>query len=545
MLTISVCTSIVMLLFCTAFSQVSAASKVGTFNNTGAANKAKWSSKANSYVVLLDFGKPVNTDIIANGVQWSAYPHADTKDAEWGLLMTPHKWSRVFERLDYIKPGIIRVMDQAGWRYFKGVDASGNPILDFNTDEVKALFNVLDYCQKNNIVVIFGEWGAPGFWGEPGMIDRSDDTRWISMITRYLDYLINKKGYSCIKYYNLVNEPNGNWASTNGDWDQWKKGLLMLNDSIASIGLKGKLQIAGPDAVVVYDNPTSPYKGFEWIDESIKQLDHIIGAYDVHAYPDGESVRSGEFGKYYGDIYNKVKPTGKKLLLGELGLKYSGDLFLKNRELALADPNASKDDSNMFVYEYFYGLDVADAVIQAMNNCLEGAIAWDLDDAMHTQDDKGDKTKLKRWGMWNSLGTELCHNPKDENLRPWFYTWSLMCRYFPSGMSIARTSVDSGSPLKVVAGVLIPDKNPGNSKVFRKAISVALLNNSDECINISLKSAGISMTGRFYKYLYIDGKRAVDVKGFPVAADNIKIKTSDFNLSVPAKSFILLTNLKK
>lgn len=481
--------------------------------------------------IRIDFNEMVNTDIIANGVQWSAYPHADTKEAEWGQLMTPDKWSRVYQRLDYIKPGIIRVMDQAGWRYFKGLDMAGNPILDFETNEVKALFHVLDYCQKNNIVVLFGEWGAPGFWKEPGHIDRADDARWIQMITRYLDFLINEKGYTCIKYYNLVNEPNGNWASTNGDWVQWKKGLMMLNDSIGSIGLKDRLKIAGPDAVTVYDNPASPYMGLEWVNETISQLDSLIGIYDVHAYPDGESVRSGDFGKYYGEIYKKVKPTGKKLVLGELGLKYSGALYQKNRELAEADPNASKDDSNMFVYEYFYGLDVAEALIQAMNNGLEGAIAWDLDDAMHTQDDLGDKTKLKRWGMWNSLGTELCNKPEDENLRPWFYTWSLMCRFFPSGMSVVQSKIPENCPVRVVAGVQ------------ENKCSIAVLNNSDKDLTILLKPFGIPAQTLF-RYLYIDGKRTTDENGFPVPVDKIKGNRSTYTLCVPAKSFQLLTNLK-
>ena len=482
--------------------------------------------------IRIDFKNPVNTGIIANGVQWSAYPHADSKDAEWGALMTPAKWERVYQRLDYIRPGIVRVMDQAGWRYFKGLDQAGNPIVDFNTEEVQSLFLLLNYCQKNNIAVIFGEWGAPGFWGEPGHIDRSDDLRWIHLITRYLDFLINKKGYSCIKYYNLVNEPNGYWASTNGDWAQWKKGIQMLNDSIRTIGLQDKLHIAGPDAVVVYDNPASVYKGLEWVDETIAQLDSVIGVYDVHAYPDGDFVHSGEFGKYYGTISKKVKPTGKKLVLGELGLKYSGALLNKNRALAEADPNASKDDSNMFVYEYFYGLDVADALIQAMNKGLEGAIAWDLDDAMHTQDDRGDKTQLKRWGMWNSLGTELCNKPADENLRPWFYTWSLMCRFFPSGMNIAQSEVPEGCPVRVVAGFI------------GKSLSVALLNNSEKDQIISLKGIGMPAVQEWSRYLYIDGKRTTDENGFPVPAGTMKGKSSAYTLCVPAKSFILLTNLK-
>lgn len=486
----------------------------------------------NGTEIRIDFERPLNTNIIASGVQWSAYPHADSKDAEWGALMTSEKWDRVYQRLDYIKPGIVRVMDQAGWRYFKGVDKIGNPVLNFDTDEIKALFKVLDYCQKNNIEVIFGEWGAPGYWGEPGKIDRADDPRWIHMITRYLHFLINQKGYNCIKYYNLVNEPNGGWASTNGDWEQWKKGVLMLNDSIRKIGLGNQLGIAGPDAVVSYDNPVSTYKGLQWVDETITQLDSVIGAYDVHAYPDGEFVRSGEFGEYYGAIGQKVKPTGKKLILGELGLKYSGEMYNKNKALAEGDPNASKDDSNMFVYDYFYGLDVVDALIQAMNSGLEGAIAWDLDDAMHTQGDTGDQTKLKRWGMWNSLGTELCDKPEDENLRPWFYTWSLMCRFFPSGMTIASTDVPESCPLRVVSGT------------HQLGSTVAVLNNSDQPQEIYLLGTKLPKGNEWAKYVYSESQRATDGNGFPIPSETIRGNLSELALSIPPRSFALLSNLK-
>jgi len=483
--------------------------------------------------IRIRFDSVINPGIIAAGVQWSAYPHADSENAEWGLLMTDEKWGRVYQRLDYIKPGIVRVMDQAGWRYFKGVDSNNNPVIDFGTDEVRALFKILDYCQKNNIAVIFGEWGAPAFWNEPGQISRADDPRWIHMITRYLDFLVNKKGYSCIRYYNLVNEPNGNWASVNGDWEQWEKGVRMLADSIFSIGLKGKVGIAGPDAVANYDNPASQYKGLEWVDQTMSRLDSQMAVYEVHAYPDGEFVRSGEFGRYYGAIAQKVRKTGKKFLLGELGLKYSGELYRKNRALAEADPNASADDSNMFVYDFFYGLDVADALIQAMGNNLEGAIAWDLDDAMHTNGDTGDKTQLKRWGMWNSLGTELCNNPSDENLRPWFYTWSLMCRYFPTGTATFKTEVPEGCPIRIIAGK------------FKGKTSIALLNNSDEGQEICLSASGVEEGFHYSEYRYQEGNCPADANGFPVA---LKKGTGclgkGISLSVPPKTFLLLTNLE-
>jgi len=179
----------------------------------------------------------------------------------------------------------------------------------------------------------------------------------------------------------------------------------------------------------------------------------------------------------------------------------------------------------------FSGLDVAGALIQGINNGLEGAIAWDLDDAMHTQDDLGDKTKLKRWGMWNSLGTELCNKPEDENLRPWFYTWSLMCRFFPSGMSVVQSKIPENCPVRVVTGA------QGNK------CSIAILNNSDKDLTILLKSLGMPVQNLF-RYLYIDGKLATDENGFPVPVDKIRGNRSTYTLCVPAKSFQLLTNLK-
>jgi len=489
-------------------------------------------SHQNELKVVVDRQKVINPSIIANGVQWSAYPHADCETAEWGALMTPQKWERVFERVSYIKPGIVRVMDQAGWRYFSGVDANNQPILDFNRPELAALYKILDYCEANHIEVIFGEWGYPAFWNEPGNINRADDPRWIHMISRYLHFLINQKGYTCIKYYNLVNEPNGDWACTNGDWEQWKRGVEMLSDSIVALKLKSPLTIAGPDAVDTYNNPKSAFKGTEWVTESVKQLSNQIGVYDVHAYPDGEKVRTGEFETYYAALREQTLQTGKRFVLGELGLKYFGKLGDENMRRVKADTCASDYDSNMFVYDYFYGLDVADAVMQAMNAGLEGAIAWDLDDAMHTEGDTGDRSKIKRWGMWNSLGTELCNNPADENLRPWFYTWSLMCRYFPSGTTIVKSNVDTKIGVRVVTGF------KGND------ISVAFINNTDQPQGLLLQDQSVSNTITLRQFLYIDGHRAVDENGFPQASGELSGNLSKgINVDMPAKSFVLLTTI--
>ena len=475
----------------------------------------------------------ISESIIGAGVQWSAYPHADSENAEWGHLMTPEKWSEVFKRLDYMKPNIIRVMDQASWRYFVGVEDDGTPIIDFNTQEVKSLYKILDYCQKNDIIVVFGEWGAPGMWGVAGEIHKADDPRWIHMITEYLKHLIIDKKYTCLKYYNLVNEPDGYWASTDGDWDQWKRGVEMLTTSLKENDLWDKIQVAGPDTVQGYENPKSKYlNGEKWLSESVEQLNEILTCYDVHSYPSGKIVRSGEFSNLYRPMVEEADQFGFPFILGELGLKYKGELGDKNKALGNADPFAGADDSNMFVYDFFYGIDVTDALIQSLNVGIDGIIVWDLDDAMHTVGDKGEKSQLKRWGMWNILGTEICNNPDDEKIRPWFYPWSLMTRYFPKGTKIIKTDDTNVEGLRIVTGL------KGDN------ISIAFVNNSATNHNIKYAINGQEKKLKFKKYQYTDTVRPTDVNDFPVPVDkdiNFSI-TIPKEIEVPANSFMLLTS---
>ncbi len=485
-----------------------------------------------SIKVVADSNQIVSDPIIGAGVQWSAYPHADSETAEWGPLMTDEKWNEVYRRLDYIKPNIIRVMDQASWRYFTGLEKDGKtPVIDFTTQEVQSLYKVLDYCEKNNITVVFGEWGAPGLWGVEGNIHKADDPRWIHMITEYLKHLILEKGYTCLKYYNLVNEPDGYWASTDGDWDQWKRGVKLLHQSLIENGLSDKIQIAGPDAIPGYYNSKSKYNGEQWMVESVKQLNPILGCYDVHSYPSGKSVRSGEFSELYRPLVQLADSVGKPFILGELGLKYKGELEKKNRALGEADPYAGPDDSNMFVYDFFYGVDVADALIQSLNVGVDGIIAWDLDDAMHTVGDKGEKSQLKRWGMWNILGTEICNNPEDEKIRPWFYPWSLMSRYFPAGSQIIKTTQPSQEGLRIVSGV------NGDQ------LTIAVVNNSSQAHEVSYEMLNANKDYQLKKYSYTEENRLVDENDFPIPSkEGISFtRNKKLKIEVAANSFLLFT----
>ena len=474
----------------------------------------------------------ISKNFIGNGVQWDAYPHADAPDAEWGALMTDSKWEMVYSRLDYMRPKLVRVMDQAYWRYLKGFDSNGEPILDFDSPEIKSLQKILDYCQKNDITVLFGEWGCPYPIGNSGgktigRFSGANDPEWIGIIVKYLDNLINTKGYTCLKYYNLVNEPNGYWASTNGNWDEWSEGIKMLNQALTAAGLSDNISIAGPDVVAEFDNPVSKYTGFQWVNETAQQLDDVIGIYDIHAYTNYDLVRSGNFPNLYNNSAQLAKNLNKQIIFGEIGFDKSTE---ENKERIKKDKYAS-EDSQMSVYDFSYGIDMADVAIQIMNCGYSGTIAWALDDAMHTLDDKGDTSQLKRWGFWNSLGTEICKNPKDEDIRPWFYTWSLMSRYFPKGINIIESDTTGIDGLRLTAGILDSD------------LSIAIINNSAVNQKIKLNCSGFQAKA-FKKYLYSENLRPVSADSFPVPheTDVIIKPKKGITVEIPAKSFVLYTS---
>lgn len=481
-------------------------------------------------IVSINPKEVISNEFIGSGIEFSAYPHADTDDSQWGKLMTDEKWQMVFDRVSFIKPKIARVMDQANWRYLKGFDAAGNPIVDFESDQMKALYKLLDYCEKNKIIVILGEWGQPYKVHDTHLnlqnsFTGANDPKWIDLIVKNLNHLIKVKKYSCIKYYNLVNEPNGDWATTDGDFEQWKEGIEILHKAIKKEGLDKYISIIGPDATS-FNNRKSKYKGLDWARQTALQIPDLVSAYDVHDYPSKESIRSGEFQKTFSELVRFTDSVHKKpFILGELGIK--GDPSSKKH---LGDKFTSVD-SQLSVYDYDYGVDMADALIQSINSGFDAIVAWDLDDAMHTKDDKGDKYQLKRWGMFNSLGKELTDDKADEDLRPWFYTWSIMTRNFASDMKIVKLDNLDIDKVRATAGITASGD-----------VTIAIVNNSDAAANFTIATKDLKLKSKLNKYLYSENKRPVDAKGYPVPSEKINLKDKNIQVSIPAKSVILYTS---
>lgn len=450
-----------------------------------------------------------------NGAQWGGYDEIHRILGHNDL--SQDDWNKLFKRIDFMRPGLVRIMVSRGWNYWR------NNSYDTSKSD-KILIPVLDYCQRAGINVIFGEWGHEG--GE------TIDETWLGMAVGFLDYLISEKGYSCIRYYNMVNEPAGSWASTKENYALWKTLIDKTYAAMEERGLSAKVQLLGPDAAV-WTTAHLP-----WIQNSVRDLDHKLGAYDIHTYPTDDEVHS-DFYMSMLRAYMAPVPREKHMLMGELGYKYRAGttLDVRNKQLISGDAWAG-EDSNMMIYYAFYGVDMAAAYIQNMAAGYGGVVAWDMDDAMYHSTDGG----FKRWGFWNILGEEM-DNPQDEEIRPWFYPVSLLCRYFPAGCSILDVEWAAPRPRTYAIGAM---KDGGYT------IAVCNAGAEAQTVNLKMSEGRLLKNASIYGYVADRGFSTgfagdTDADGLPLPAGNKTIDLTagkQYTFEVPAGSVIVVTTMK-
>ena len=452
----------------------------------------------------------VNDSYIGNGAQWDPY---QLNYGKGEMKISEADWHKLYDRLDFMRPQFIRVMINT-----KSIIHDGKLFPEQNLDRLSP---ILDYCQSRNVTVMFGDWGD-------GMVSAKNNTIIepnLLMAAQYADFLITKKGYSCIKYYNMINEPNGFWSTTEGNYSLWAKAIRFFNAKLKVLNLQDKLSIVGPDAAI--------WKADEawWADSCSTSLKNIIGLYDIHTYPSKVTVNSGQYSKII-EAYKRVIPVNKKIVMGEIGFKFveeADSFYLKeNIRRAKFKPYASIDDSQMFVYDYMYGTDMADALFQTVNAGFSGSIVWMLDDAMHS---KESPEKLKVWGFWNILGDEF-FGANEEVVRPWYYAWSLLTRYLSAGSKIYKVDVTGNPSIKAIA-----IEKDGMQ-------TIALVNVSKQNRTVKLTDSAKSKLYRMKEFIYAEGMLKKD--GDHILLPNNTHLTLNLEkgyfINMPSESLLVYTN---
>ncbi len=411
------------------------------------------------------------------GVQCSSYPEYDVADDDW---------QKAFRRMEFMRLSFTRVMLSASW-YCRGFDDNGDPLYDWNTDLMQRLYRLLDWCEENGALVMLGEWGRPH--GE-NLDVPTDDPRWARIVADCVEHMLEEKKYSCIEYYNLINEPH--WFVR--DKEEWRRAIANLYKEFSARNLTDTITIAVPDA------------NEEWTLWSLEDagLREAAGVYDEHWYIQSADIANGSIEDRTRRQVEaiRLKDPGKPYVLGEMGVHDDWDRVR---------------DAQYHVYDFWYGVSMADAAAQMIRAGSAGFIAWYLDDSMHGVHwglihRTPRYARRKIWGFWSILGAE--HGmPEDEHIRPWFYPWSLLTRYFHRGSQTIQAPGTGVAGLRVAAA-----RTPSDDKFH---LSFLVVNNADSprSVRVLLSDPGSDPT-TLSRYDYFDTDNDNRVDSWPDVVDD-------------------------
>jgi hypothetical protein len=378
-------------------------------------------------------------------------PVTDTK--AWGQILDHASWLG----LNFLRVELSQRMYEPERRQF-----------DWDNEEMQALYIILDWCQENGADVFLQQmWHYTSWNSIPGVHplisapENLDDFAY--GIATMLEYLTMEKGYTCIKYFCMTNEPPG---GTWGYWWEYGEREGSINDAWRKLKEEFdkrdiSIPISGPDWTSI-----PPF------DESKLDFAQYLGAIDIHSY-DGVTPEREETLREWASW---AHAGGKPFFMteyGNMGLGYGDDHpGQKSFEAAMSNAND---------------------VIRALRARVDGVNRWSFTN-------RGDLD-----GQWQLIQTfcrdtrTYLHEVKPENEA--YYGFGVISRFLSKYSAIINCTHDQPDSVLMSAALVSPNNH----------LSVFMVNNSDRELSIEMN---IISPGRDQLYAYQVSKELVTAPGF-------------------------------
>ena len=428
----------------------------------------------------------VNRPFTGFGINWNPYWDKPSTLPAHTLALTTAQWQTVYNRLNYSSYDMMRTMILPEWVNPTGT-AGGN---NYNTEMMNALYKVLDYQKAHNIEVAFGFWDARAPFN-----DDEGSSVYINTLVSTIDYLVNTKGYTNIKYVILANEPQHRFpGGVAAAYTPYKTAINTLYSGLSSAGLLSQVKVMAPDV---------GNDGTAWLGQIASDIPSKVASYEWHDYPPGQNdIKNASAGTQLQTLKNTIttndpSSTSKPLILTEMGWFYG----------------VSNDvQSNITTYQY--GVEVSDLALSGARNGWS-SLAWYADD----------QSNDKYWGQW-----DITNAPA---LRPWFYPWTLLSRFFPKDTAVYNPA--NPTDIRVLAGKKVVS---GQNKW-----SIAIINRRTTPSYVKVQIPGEGGHTLIH-YQYQPASNPKDGNGFPLpstfTSENL---ATGVTVLVPANSMYLVTDM--
>lgn len=411
-------------------------------------------------------------------------------------------WNTTTSRIKQMRPGLVRIVFYRDW-----FNPSGNAgEYTWESTYMQEAIRVLKFYESEGIAVMTGIWN-PALLTSPS-IENNDafitSDKFATLQADLIEYLLKTKALKNIKYYAPLNEPLAYYS-----FDAWSLMIKNLHKKLIAYKLPTQL-LVGADSWDDWTQYAAQYNPLE------------LSAYEYHHYLNAgtQMLLGGGLETYLRDYVAKVRAIDatKPIFLSEAAPdRASGNgvdyWYLFNKVGNPYNPT-----------QYSYGLNALDYGIQAARAGNSAVLMWALDGYGASKDP----------GMWNVAGDN-----GGMKLRPWYYTWSLLSRYFPAGNTEILMMSQPDDEVRILgAKIMLADSNSAH-------FSFALVNKTSHSKCIKIRLPAYCGLAAFDSYTYSEDKQGdgVSLTLPKVSASSVRL-SDGYQVIVPANSGMVLTTME-
>lgn len=444
------------------------------------------------------FSQNVGLSGVNNGTAW------ECKESDWNLVES---------RIADMNLKRIRCMLLPSW-YVISAENVRQGVYNWDSKEMNSFYKTLDTAKK------FGMTVNVTFWGCNVGFMRDESSQWVTppnakseqeCVDSFADcikYLIESKGYDCIKEVTLFNEPNSIYGGTVASACKRYCDLCeKLDEAFRKKGIRDK----------VLFNLSDDARDCAWLAITLQNLEGIIDIANSHTYSFGDACN--EKGEVIARMSNKdicydlpnYNLNAYKEFVSEYDVPHMWGEF--------GTLNGLDSHSTMDKYTARRGLDVARIALNMFNMGSVGVSYWGLFCQYYASSDFA-SGKIMDMGLWGFAD-------EGYKCRPVYYSYSMMTRFIEQGDSIYPLYSEDDNIVAVAFGK--------NDKW-----SYCVVNNAEE----SKKIAFVNRAGKpteLKRYVYEESNVPEDNE---VISSNGIVNADERVLAdeVPSFSFVIYTN---
>jgi hypothetical protein len=149
---------------------------------------------------------------------------------------------------------------------------------DWDNTEMATLYRILDYCEQSGVDVLLAQMWQDVAWNAHDQINRLESAPksipdFAEGLGTLMEHLVNRRGYRCIRWLSVSNEPGGGWGWWWGPDGKCAALMPAIRAVRAELDRRGltNVMIAAPDS-------------FNLTIAGCEPNDPAIGAYALHHY---------------------------------------------------------------------------------------------------------------------------------------------------------------------------------------------------------------------------------------------------------------------